>query len=66
MLKTPVQLVTPDRLAEKGITAKLDHLRRLWKRGEFPKPIHLSPRKLAWYERDLDRWIASRARARAA
>ena len=56
----------PGPLRPKGITAKLDHLRRMWKRGEFPEPIHLSPRKLAWYETVIDAWIASRARERAA
>ena len=65
-MKTPIKLITPDRLAEKGIATTLDHLRRLWKAGEFPAPIHLSERKLAWYETEIDRWIESRARARTA
>ena len=65
-MATPVRLLTPAQLRPKGITAKLDHLRRLWKAGQFPEPIHLSPRKLAWYEAEIDAWIASRARARAA
>ena len=35
-------------------------------RGEFPKPIDLGARAVAWLESDIDEWIASRiAKGRA-
>lgn len=30
------------------------------KRGEFPKPIPLGARAVAWLESDIDAWIESR------
>lgn len=53
-------------LPAKGILYGKTHLRRLVDRGDFPAPIRLSPRKPAWLETDLDRWIAERAAASAA
>jgi prophage regulatory protein len=36
-------------------------------RGEFPKPIDLGARAVAWLESDVDEWIASRiSKSRAA
>jgi prophage regulatory protein len=32
-------------------------------RDQFPKPINLSKRRVAWIEADLDRWIDSRIEA---
>lgn len=29
-------------------------------RGEFPKPIHISARAVAWLESDIDEWINGR------
>lgn len=29
-------------------------------RGEFPQPINLGARAVAWLESDIDAWIASR------
>ena len=31
--------------------------------GEFPKPIPLGARAVAWLESDIDKWIASRIEA---
>ena len=38
---------------------------RLQQRGEFPKPVQLSPGRGGWLERDVDNWVQSR-RARGA
>jgi len=48
----------------KGINYSRDHLRRKCKTGEFPKPIPLSERRIAWIEAEVDRWLADKARAR--
>ena len=36
------------------------------KRGEFPKPIPLGARAVAWLESDIDAWIESRISAGSA
>lgn len=53
-------------LRQKGITTNKDHLRRLWTRGEFPKPIHISVRRIAWVEAEIDQHIADLVAARDA
>lgn len=50
-------------LPPKGINYHPNHLRRMWDKGRFPKPIHLSPRKLAWPESVIDAWLASKMEA---
>jgi len=50
--------------SEKGITYSRDHLRRKSGKGEFPKPIPLSPHRIAWLEEEIDAWLAERAARR--
>lgn len=38
-------------------------LYRLIAKGEFPKPIKLGPRAVAWVEEDIQEWIESRIAA---
>lgn len=38
-------------------------LYRLITKGEFPKPIKLGPRAVAWVEDDIQKWIESRIAA---
>jgi len=33
------------------------------KRGEFPPPVRLSERAVAWVESEIDAWLASRIEA---
>jgi prophage regulatory protein len=67
MPKTPIRLLSPEQLRSvKGIDVDFNHLRRLIKRGEFPKPIQLTERKRAWRESDIDAWIQARASGEAA
>ncbi|MCC6295791.1 MAG: AlpA family transcriptional regulator [Pseudomonadales bacterium] len=35
------------------------------KTGQFPAPIALGPRRIGWYESDVEQWLASRAIAKA-
>ena len=62
-VQTPVRLLSLAQLREKGIPFGKEHLRRMWNRGEFPKPIYLSERKYAWDESVIDAWIFERARS---
>src|SRR4051812_11416329 len=39
---------------QKGIPYCRDHLRRLVKAGQFPKPIELGARRIAWAEKEVD------------
>ncbi|WP_447530107.1 helix-turn-helix transcriptional regulator [Vreelandella sp. TE19] len=32
-------------------------------RGDFPKPVRLSPRSVAWVENEVDAWIEQRIEA---
>lgn len=38
-------------------------LHRRLKAGEFPAPIKLGPRAVAWVEEEVDAWIAQRIEA---
>ena len=58
-----LKLISFDRLKpEKGINYCRDHLRRKVKAGEFPEPVALSDRRIAWREDEIEAWLASRPR----
>jgi prophage regulatory protein len=60
-----MKMISFDRLKpEKGIPYSRDHLRRKCKIGEFPQPIPLSDRRIAWDEAEIDLWLTERARLR--
>jgi prophage regulatory protein len=48
----------------KGINHSRDHLRRKWKASEFPKPVPVSDRRIAWIETEIDEWLAARVAER--
>jgi prophage regulatory protein len=50
--------------SEKGIRFSRQHLHRLIKAGQFPKPIKLGPATNGWLEHEIDGWIAARASER--
>lgn len=54
-------LLSPRDLRALGINYHMNHLRRLWQRGDFPKPVHLSARKIAWRKTSILSWIASKS-----
>jgi len=56
------RLITPTLLPLLGINYNRNHLRRMWTKGEFPRPLKLSARKLAWPENEITAWLASRGR----
>jgi prophage regulatory protein len=51
---------------EKGIPYCRDHLRRKADAGEFPQPIAISPRRIAWVESEIDEWVAAKIADRGA
>src|SRR5262249_35999729 len=50
-------------LRHKGIHYHPNYLRRLWQRGDFPRPFKPSPHRLAWWEHDVDAWLLEKAGA---
>ena len=54
------RLVTVATLPLYGVNYHTNHLRRMWNDGRFPKPFHLSVRKLAWKESTIRAWIAEK------
>ena len=59
-MKSPTRFLTPKDLPAKGIHYHPNHLRLLWQSGKFPPPTHLSPRKIAWPEAEIDAWMQSK------
>jgi len=56
--------VTYNHLPAHGIPAWTRvHLRRLMSQGLFPRPVMLSPNRIAWRLSDLGAWKASRPTA---
>ena len=53
-------LVGRNDLPDFGIHFHASHLRRLWESGKFPKPRHLTPRKLVWNRSVIKAWIAKK------
>ncbi len=45
-----------------GIGYVRDHLRRKCRAGEFPAPVQVSSRRIAWREDDIDAWVAALAK----
>jgi prophage regulatory protein len=50
--------------SEKGIGYSRDHLRRKCKAGDFPRPVAISDRRIAWIEAEVDAWLAAKKRKR--
>jgi predicted DNA-binding transcriptional regulator AlpA len=60
-----MKLITfPELKTKKGIPYCRDHLRRKCAAGEFPKPIALSNKRIAWIEGEVDDWIEDGAEKR--
>jgi hypothetical protein len=47
-------------LPGKGVSYHINHLRRMWKSGQFPAPFYPSKRRCAWYEDTIDDWLAGK------
>ena len=53
-------------LRAKGVSYHPNHLRRMWERGDFPRPFKPTPHRLAWFEAAIDEWLAAKAQANTA
>jgi Prophage CP4-57 regulatory protein (AlpA) len=53
----------PKDLPELGVPFCINHLRNLWNAGQFPRPVKLSPRKLAWRRSAILAWLEEREAA---
>ncbi len=42
-----------------GLKSRVDIASRV-KKGEFPRPLKIGPRAIAWHESEIRRWIESR------
>ena len=62
--KPPRLMRLPAVLDRTGIKKALVY--KLVKLGEFPKPIHVTPRCTVWVEADVDQWINERIERREA
>jgi predicted DNA-binding transcriptional regulator AlpA len=60
--KSPTRFLTWDDLRARGVAYHSNHLRRMWGDGRFPKPVHLSPRKLVWDADAVEKWLADKLR----
>lgn len=56
----------PQLKPEKGIVYSRVHLMRKVAAGEFPAPIPISDRRIAWLESEIDAWMSERASLRTA
>jgi len=54
------RLLTFDDLVAAGYIANRVTLNRRIRRGEFPAPIRISSRNVAWLKREIDEWEADR------
>ncbi len=60
-----MRVIARERLkAEKGIGCSPDHLRRMEKKGLFPRSVNLGPGRVAYVEQEIDDWLAARAAQR--
>jgi predicted DNA-binding transcriptional regulator AlpA len=46
-----------------GIRYCRQHVRRLYQAGQFPKPIILNGRSVAWRAEDVEAWLNARPKA---
>jgi hypothetical protein len=51
------RLIGPKELPLFGIHYSINHLRRMWNSGKFPKPSYTSERRFGWDPAELDDWI---------
>ena len=58
------RLLTFDDLVAAGYVANRVTLSRRIRRGEFPAPIRISSRNVAWLKREVDAWEAARIATR--
>ena len=61
-----MQLLDRNGLREKGIPFTKQHIDRLIRKGEFPRPIKIGSNTNAWIEDEVDQYVADRVTQRDA
>jgi len=56
----------PDLKVIFGIPYSWAHLGRLEGKGEFPRRVHLSAKRVAWLQSEIEAWCSARNAAREA
>jgi prophage regulatory protein len=54
-------LLSTRQLKERGIRFSRQWLHKLAKRGDFPRPVHLGEKTVAYWQSDIDTWLAARS-----
>ncbi len=57
----PRRLLRNADLDKRGIMSRVNRWRRV-KAGTFPAPVQIRPNSVAWYEDEIEAWLASRPR----
>jgi prophage regulatory protein len=60
-----MRILTFNDLKARGIPYCREQIHRKAKAGEFPAPISLSSRRIAWLEAEIDAWIEEKTTQRA-
>ena len=55
-----LDLLLSRKQVEERLNLSRSTLYALLARGQFPKPIHLTTKKVAWMESDIEQWILER------
>ncbi len=53
-------------LRQHGVPLSRSQIWRLEQAGKFPKRVHLSERRTAWVEKEVDDWVEQKIRERNA
>ena len=61
-----MKLLSFAELPEKGVPYTRNYIYKLIDRGQFPRPVRLGERKVAFVEREIDAWIRSKIEERDA
>jgi len=60
---TSVRLITLDEVIDRVPYSKV-HIYRLMEQGVFPRAVPVGTQRVAWVEKEIDDWIATRIRDR--
>lgn len=60
--KKPPRNILPVKLAEQKVGFTRLTMWRMEKKGNFPKRVQLTGKKIGWFEDELDEWLESRPR----
>jgi prophage regulatory protein len=59
-----MRMLSNEDLKQRGIRFSRQHLHRLIKKGQFPRPVKIGSATNAWPEHEIDEWLLARVAAR--